>query len=172
MDLFLRDFYPFSTWEQDEGALGLRWDGGEPQFVIDQSTRRKYLNEFKGVVRIKCLLLIAATPIVHPIASFINVACKIVKLVSFYHFFKQGNIPFKERVKHAGKDLLKIAITPLALPALEMAAIYGIFAPYNGRKLYASFERALYENFFLAPCFQPEPTSHAFGGDINRQNAF
>jgi hypothetical protein len=79
---------------------------------------------------------------------------------------------FQERLKDAGKDLLRVVTTPIALVGLELAAIYGIFNPYDGRKLYASIERAQYGNFILAPCFQPDPRYHALGGDPAVRNAF
>ncbi|MBS4171388.1 hypothetical protein NEOC95_002136 [Neochlamydia sp. AcF95] len=63
-------------------------------------------------------------------------------------------------------------MTPVALVGLELAAIYGIFTPYNGRKLYASIERAQYGKFTLAPCFQPGPTCHASGGNPQKRDAF
>ena len=67
---------------------------------------------------------------------------------------------------------MRIIATPVSILGLELAAIYGIFQPYDGRKLYASFERATYGNFILAPCFQPDPKYHALGGDINEKDAF
>jgi len=79
---------------------------------------------------------------------------------------------FNASLKEAGKDLLRIFTTPIAYVGLELAAIYGRFRPYDGRKLYATIERAQYGHFILAPCFQPQATRHLFGGDINNKNAF
>lgn len=67
---------------------------------------------------------------------------------------------------------MRILVTPLSIIGLELAAIYGLFRPYDGRKLYASLEREIYGDFVLAPCFQPDPQYHALGGDINQKNAF
>jgi len=67
---------------------------------------------------------------------------------------------------------LRIVATPLVLVALELSALYGIFRPYDGRKLYASFERMQYNHWILAPCFQPSPTNHLLGGDAKKQNAY
>ena len=55
-------------------------------------------------------------------------------------------------------------------------------SPYDGRKLYGSFERLAYSggyqfiddgfseknphNYLLAPCFQPEPKCHLGGGQL------
>lgn len=170
----LRDFQPINTWQPD--LDGLKWRDGDPQHLIDMSTGRKYWNESKDCVRSKCFLLTLGTPIVHSGASLVNIAFRILKLVSFSHFWivKEGekSYSFKERLKDAGQDLLRIITAPIAFVGLELAAIYGMISPYNGRKLYASIERAQYGNFILAPCFQPDPRYHALGGDPQQRNAF
>lgn len=166
------DFQPFNKWKVDKD--GPKFFNGEPRNIIDQTTGRKYFNESKTTVGFKCFLVTLGTPIVHTIASLLNVAWRILKLVTLSHFWvpQKGNYNFTARAKEAGKDLLRIVVTPLAIIALELSAIYGIIRPYDGRKLYASCERALYNHFILAPCFQPSPTQHLLGGDTNKQNAF
>ncbi len=170
----LRDFQPINTWKPD--LDGQRWSDGDPKHLIDMSTGRKYWNESKSCVGFKCFLLTLGTPIVHSIASLANVAYRIVKLISFSHFWitkgSEKSYSFKERLKDAGKDLVRVITAPIVLVGLELAAIYGMFTPYNGRKLYASIERTQYGNFILAPCFQPDPTCHAFGGNPKKRNAF
>jgi hypothetical protein len=101
----------------------------------------------------------------HPFASVFNIAYRIFKLVTFSHFWveKKSEVNesgereynFKARLTDAGQDLLRIVATPVAIIGLELVAIYGLFRPYDGRKLYASIERATYGNGMLAPCFQP-----------------
>lgn len=174
MSINLRDFQPINRWKPD--LDGPKYWDGTPQHLIDQTTSRKYLNESKVVVGFKCFLLTLGTPIVHAIAAVVNVAYRIVKLVTLSHFWmpKDGeqSYNFKSRLKDAGTDLLRIATQPIAIVGLELAAIYGLFRPYDGRKLYASIERAQYGNFILAPCFQPNAEEHLLGGDINERNAF
>ncbi|GAB4228505.1 MAG: hypothetical protein Tsb0021_05900 [Chlamydiales bacterium] len=174
MSVNLSDFQPINRWKPD--LDGPKYYDGTAQYLIDQATGRKYLNESKGVVGYKCFLLILGTPIVHTITSVMNVAYRIVKLVTLSHFWMQKDgeqsYNFKNRLKDAGTDLLRIATQPIALVGLELAAIYGLFRPYDGRKLYASIERAQYGNYILAPCFQPNAQEHLLGGDINERNAF
>lgn len=174
MSVSFRDFQPINTWKPD--LDGPKWRDGEAKHLIDMTTGRRYWNESKGCVGCKCFLLTLGTPIFHSIASLVNVAYRIVKLVSFSHFWmdkeEEKSYSFKGRLKDAGQDLLRVLTTPIAFIGLELAAIYGIFTPYNGRKLYASIERAQYGNFILAPCFQPDPKYHALGGDPNEKNAF
>ncbi|KIC74701.1 hypothetical protein DB42_AZ00560 [Neochlamydia sp. EPS4] len=153
-----------------------KWSDGSPKYLIDTSTGRKYWNEPKNSVRFKCFLLILGTPIVHSLASLVNTAYRIVKLASFSHFWTgkatENSYSFKGRLKDAGQDLLRVVTPPVVLVGLELAAIYGIFTPYNGRKLYASIERAQYGKFTLAPCFQPGPICHASGGAPQKRNPF
>lgn len=173
MSVTLNDFQPFNRWKPDlDGPkYDCCWEHmGIPYYLIDEATGRRYLNESKGVVRYKCFLLTLGTPIVHSIASIVNVAYRIAKLVTLSHFWvdkKFGEVDtFNERLKDAGRDLARIITQPFTLIGLELASLYGLFSPWNGRKLYASFERAQYGNFILAPCFQPDPESHLLGGNI------
>jgi hypothetical protein len=95
----------------------------------------------------------------------VNAIYRIAKLALLAHGWTGALLMqpycFKARLKDAGGDLLRVVLTPIALVGLELAAIYGIFNPYEGRKLYASIERALYTDSFdwIAPrirSFQPK----------------
>ena len=155
---------------------------GEPMCLEDVTTNTFYANESKGMVRFKCVLLALGTPIYHAIASIVNIAYKILKLITLSHFWrkKEENHSFTARLKDAGADLLRIVATPFAIISLEFSSIFGSCSPYNGRKLYATFERALYGNHRLAPCFQPGTTpenfqirfSHFFGGNTKTRNSY
>jgi hypothetical protein len=173
MSVTLRDFRPINIWEIDHD--GAKYHDGSPEHVVDLTTGRRYWNESKGTIRFKCFLLTLGVPLIHPITAAVNVAYRVVKLVSFYHFWgikdAQGRFNLKESLSKAGKDALRIIATPLSIVGLELAAIYGLFRPYDGRKLFASIERATYGSFILAPCFQPDPTSHALGGDPKQKDA-
>ena len=188
MHVNTKDFNPINKWAPE--VNGSTWghfeyrDGkehwissGVPRFIVDLTTKKKYLNEDLSTIRIKSFLLTLGTPFVHPIAAICAIAYKTLKVVSLYHFWKARETELQcsrisSALKETGIDLLKIIAAPLTVIGLELAAIYGIFRPLDGRKLYASMERAEYGDFVLAPCFQPAPTQHAFGGDINQQNAF
>ncbi len=162
MTVILNDFRLVNNWEPDrKGPSWLNFDSEAPDvpaYLTDQSTGRRYWNESLPVVSFKCLLLAVGTPIVHTIAAVISAVCRIFIILSLS--------------EDAGEHALKLLATPFAVVGLELAAIYGIFNPYDGRKLYASIERALYSQHLLAPCFQPDPKSHLFGGNINQRNAF
>jgi hypothetical protein len=173
MDVTWKDFFIFGSWIVDQE--GIKYDSGEPAHLIDQTTGRKYWNESRSTVWCKCVLLTLGTPFVHPIAGVANIAYRIFRLVSLSHFSSEESKTrsLKQRCVEAGKDVLRIGLTPFAVVALELAALYGaLIRPYDGRKLYASLERALYGDFVLAPCFQPNPTRHLAGGDPNKKGSF
>lgn len=67
---------------------------------------------------------------------------------------------------------LRLITAPLAYLGFEGVAIYGLFRPYEGRKQYAALEKFFYNEAMIAPCFQPNPTHHLFGSDINTPDGF
>jgi hypothetical protein len=170
MDVKLADFQPINTWKPDLDRKNWNNDG-ETQFIIDLSTNNRYLNDSPTTIRVKCFLLTIGTPIVHAIAALLNVALRIVRLVTFYNFFAT-KASFEEAFVEDLKDLARILVSPLVPIGLELAALYGVLNPRDGRKLYASIERAFYGNAILARCFQPNPTSHLLGGSIEQKNAY
>lgn len=179
MTVSLKDFQPINTWEPD--LEGPRWSCCkkhllQPKLLIDQSTQKRYLKESRKTLRLKSLLLTVSTPIVHTFAPTATVAYQAYRFLKYpltWSAKENTVVNRKVRLKRVSINFLKIVMTPISLVGLELAAIYGIFNPNDGRKLYASMERLTYNSkYCLAPCFQPEPTSHAFGGDINKKNAF
>ncbi len=139
--------------------------------LIDMSNKDEYLNDSLTVKRIKCLLLVIFTPIAHAIGVVLSLANRIVKLVTlshFWHAYQENHYFFKTRVVAFCKDLLRVALTPIFFLGLELAALDGLMFPYSGGKIYATFERCLYQKYLLAPCFQPFPKKHLFGGDLQQ----
>lgn len=155
-------FIPCNRWENSQGR------------IVDRSNGDQYCNDSKKIKRLKCLCLIAASPFVHLFGQILNIANRIAKLITFAHLWYPSNkeIIFKARVLEFAKDLLRIVLAPLLYLGLLLAAIFGIASPYDGGKIYATFERAAYGKHLLAPCFQPEARFHLFGGDINERNAW
>lgn len=158
-----KKFHPWNHWELDHA--GPKWeDNGEPMFLIDRTTGERYLNESRFTVWIKCILLIIGTPVIHTLLA----VCKFV-----VHFLTGLCLLMKLSPIEAGKEFWKaFVITPFAVIALLLSAIYGLLNPYDARKLYASFEGLAYGRYILAPCFESEPTSHFFGGNMNDRNAY
>lgn len=171
-DIKLKDFCPINHWEVDNSRLWTKDTAplekliGLPRHLKDKTTDRFYWNERKKTVRIKCLKLIVAVPLVHTIGIALNIAYRIIKLVTLSHFWikkeGEGKYDFKTRLKDAGKDLARIIASPIAIVGMELAVIYGLIRPYDGRKLYGTCERAIYGNALVAHCFQPS-TAFAHG---------
>lgn len=164
MKVTLKDFCPINQWVVDptpDAPDHGRWcSNNEPIYLIDQTTGRAYWNESKTCVAIKCGLLAIATPFGHTVASAINVGIRLKRIIS-------------GTSKEPGMDLARIVATPIGIVGLELAAFYGVIGnPYDARKIYGSGERFLYGRDVFAPCFQPDPKAHFFGGDPSKKNAF
>lgn len=145
-----------------------------PKYIVDLKTGKKYLNESPKVIRFKCFWLTLGTPLVHTPAGLVNVAIRTAKVFSGYHFWKSNQCKNRsECIKEVKLDVLKVLAQPAITIGLEGAALYGIFKPYEGRKIYSAFETIAYEDIFrLAPCFRAEPASHLFRGSIDKKDAF
>lgn len=160
MDIKLNDFKPFfNNWETDK--TDEFWPNTqEPKYSIDQSTGRKYLNYSEFNIRAKCVVLAIGTAFLHPLAALANVIYRTVKVVFLTHFWmpkdNEQTYCFKERAIEALIDVARIVVTPVITTTLSIAAIYAVINPLDGRKLYATLERAYYGNAILAPCFQPK----------------
>jgi len=98
--------------------------------VEDETTGRFYRKESHCLVRCKCCALVIVSTPAHVYFAF--------------RAHKSDN---------SRQLLTQLFITTLLILTLEMAALYGILNPYDGRKVYASFERMGPKR--LAPCFQP-----------------
>lgn len=149
-DLRLADFCPFNTWSEPIKIHPNRVTS-DIEWVADSRTNRLFWNESKFIVWIKmvgfsCLI----TPIFHTGALIYGIVKKIFNLCTGYRY-EEGR---QFTAKAVGKDILWIVATPLMLAGLELAAVYGLITPWNGRKLYGNLERAIFgEGFFC--CMAP-----------------
>ena len=170
MSLTVKHFCLTNIWTEDSTGPKFKYQPKFCKWIIDKSTEDKYLNEDIGSIREKCAALSIGTTFVHTIAGIPNIIIRIVRLISFYNFWKKmkntSSYDFWTRAKDAGLDLLRIITQPVAIIGLQLSAIYGIFRPHDGRKLYASIERAQYGRDILAPCFQPRRRRTFFGEEI------
>lgn len=134
----------------------------EGTWIVDQRTGRGYMNESRSAVSCKCFLLAIGTPVLHSAIGIYTIAPRVVRILSFYHFWKklEQDKQCVNRCLDAKEDAIHIIGMPFGLVALEISALVGVFFPYNGRKLYASFERLEYGGAVLATCFQPGSNQH------------
>lgn len=157
MSITLKDFYPINAWKSHS-----------EKFIEDATSKRLYLNRSVCEIRLDCLKLAIGTLVLQSACAIIRIAYIIVKIATFSYLWcdkkNEKKYDFTARLSDAGKDLLTILATPLALVGMELSAIFGVISPLNGSKLYASLERGLYGSFLLAPRFQPLDTMHEFLG--------
>ncbi len=174
LNLQRADFILATEWKESKDKE--KWaDCDVPKWIYDPTAQRIYLNDSKGVVRFKCLALAAASPLVHPVASLFAQCIALAKIVSFYPFWCEDLLEvdsngkdFSIRITRYFVEVIRLIFAPLVVLMLCSSALYGIYAPYDGRKLYASWERFLYGGSLLAPCFQPDANSHLFRGDKDK----
>jgi hypothetical protein len=158
MDVCRADFNLVSEWKIERSGPKCV-DCGAPLYVIDKATGRRYSNESKLAISLKCASLALLTLPFHALGAIVVVAYRIIKAIS--RFLPSRKLHhFSARYTAAGKDLAKAVAAPLAVIGLEAAALYGIFRPLNGRKIYATLERATYKDSVLAPSFQPDQSHH------------
>jgi len=171
--IVIEDFYCSNQWSiWTNGPQTRNIDGVTlPLYIIDKSSNKKYLDQPTEVLRHKNLALALTTPFFHTLASGIKIALHSFKILSFYNFWDE-KIKFTASCKYTAIDLFHIVFVPFLLAGLTSSAVLGCFSPLNGKKLYASFERLQYGSGILAPCFQPDPTSHLFGGNLDNPNAW
>jgi len=156
------EFNPCNSWEEGESTLhGNPFTNNlfdEQRYVQDRTSGIRY-SKGSGK-RADCLALAVVTPIVQLLPIAYATVIRIIKLVTFAHFWMpspEGNwqVPLTKRLSHFGKDLLLLALTPILLVGLELSAIYGCIASHHGAKLYSACERALLGYSAFAPCFSP-----------------
>lgn len=159
--------------------------------IVDQTTNEGYCDDSKTMIRRKCAAVFGAALVVQPIALLLNLLNRIGKIVTFAHLWNRSSekYSFKARTAEWATDLLRVVLIPLILVGMIFSALYGAaVSPYDGRKLYASFERFAFSggyqffkilsyrklphNFLLAPCFQPSPQVHLGGGVMGEKNVW
>ncbi len=186
-----KQYCPINRWKVDDSAgceTFYSEDGSMdniPRYIIDMTTGNKYLNESKNTIRGKCFLLTLATLTYHLSITLIIIIGRFIRLIIIYDFWgtvnsdKQTN-PTDKKSTNFKNNLLSLILLPIMFIGLLFSAVYGIFTPYNGRKLYARFEENIpyYQNELIAPCFQARDASqteeifHFFGGDPKQKDAW
>lgn len=148
-----KDFLPSTTWE----PVAVKNDPYEER-LQDSFSRLTFSEEEKSNVRKKCILLSLTSHVIQPSLLTINALTLIILSLSLYPLWRDrgsSSYQLKERTEELITNLARILLTPVILPSFTLAALIGIFDPYNGRKLYGNLERFAYGCGMLAPCFQP-----------------
>jgi len=153
-----RHFLPCNAWKNTERQC----------YILDLSTGDRYINDSPSCKRQKCLALVGTAPLGQAVNLLLVLANRVGKLVTFAHFWHPDpdkEYSFLGRLVCLLKDLLLLALIPILYLGFFFAALYGLILPNDGGKLFATLERVSFGKGVLAPCFQPEPSSHLFGGN-------
>ena len=150
--MLLRDYQPINRWEH------YYHQGIGHHYYKDHSTGNSYVAYEPSVMRLHSMYLVGATAAQH----VGRIANNFFNMTTLYQFAREIQIDsFQEGLATMGRDLIGIIATVVALPFLEIAALYGILSPCNGQKLYASIERLLCKSYNLEMFhddLQPHPT--------------
>lgn len=138
--------------------------GPDYHYIVDNATGEVYNNDPDLLIRFKCLLLTAFTPIAAIARVIYHLARTIFFCFAIPIAITRGKISYDEGLKLLGESAFDI-LRPLWYGLCNMgAALTGIFLPLEGRKYYALFERTLNrqeneihtsQKFYLAICAQP-----------------
>ncbi len=164
----LGDFCPWNTWSRVMETVTVRdkvFNYGT-QLEKDLTTNRVYLIQSADTLRIKNVGLLIWTVAAH----VQNTVLRVFTMLSLYTCLENSDkLTLSDRLTLLGKDVLKLAATPVVVVALEAAALYGMICPKEGRKEYASIERFSHSKLgirgrdlfgrnspYCAPCYQPD----------------
>ncbi len=146
MQISLGNFTPVNQWIPEDSATTWK-DSDEKALLVDQTTGNRYLNISENTLRACSAIVVVVSPIIEAIAIVANV----IDLASFTLYLIKGPNAntadyFIAKIVNVGIRLLKIASAPISLVALELAAIYGLFRPHDGRKMYEIISRVSIDN--------------------------
>lgn len=154
LSLSINDFFP-GVWEiQDD-------------FIVDRTTKNSWLDynvnlssppigdispkTLVGIrIRIRLIGRMIAQLFIQPILSLGNVILRVIKLITFFNFWKemQGEpeYDFEARLFDTINDCFKILVSAslISLISIELALLYGLLSPNDGIKFHNSFEIAIY----------------------------
>jgi hypothetical protein len=157
--LTAQHFFICSEWQE------IKYNGC--YVMKDCSTNELYNGDDLMTIRRKCVLLIVSSPISQSLAIFYKMLHLLCKLVTVDAFSSnaQANLNFIQKCNLFLINILHFLVMPLVIVMLDLALLYGIFFPLDGRKLYNSLFLFFYEDTitrelsyptaFLAPCFKP-----------------
>lgn len=114
--------------------------------VEDPKTKELYLNDPLYIIRYKFFLLNIATPISY---SFLIAGCIIECTIKIFALFAMWCCQYKneDSINQIPLEIIKLLSAPLILIAAEITVILGLIFPLNARKIFASIERLLINNY-------------------------
>lgn len=155
-----------------------KWDITVISYIVDSKTGDLYLDEDWYVITFKCFCILLINPIFSTLTALWELSRLAVLTKRTIERLSEQNDgePRKELVDNLLKAVFDVVKIPVFSSGIELAAFYGIFHPYQGRRMGAAIESAwhggidykvgelasecsaddLVENrpFYLARCFQ------------------
>lgn len=143
-----------------------------PKYVLDIDAGKFYWNEYKSTIRLKSFLLALPGFLNNITCTIAAISIQILKIISLYSlidsFLISRTFEIINPLIDLANDCVRLIALPIYLIGIELSAIYGILMPYDGRKLYTFFEKAIYGKAII-PCFMAydEPTGESKDLDQN-----
>lgn len=137
--------------------------------VYDEDITRKEILKARMISQNDILLVSVKEFLQHPIESLKS----FYQDNSFVYRPSDGEpYQFRARLFEAADDLFFLFKAIPCLIGCELSALYGIAKPFDGAKLYASFEVLSDRVRLLAPCFQANAEKHGLNGNAKNPNAW
>ena len=113
-------------------------------FCYDATNQDIYNNDSPTIIRVKCFALALGNPVINAVNAAVTFGTRL-----------HGSLQAAGRadIRAAASGLGAAFAAPMVWIGLEGAALLGIVAPLQGRRLYAQLEAHM--AFRLAPCFEP-----------------
>lgn len=145
----LAPYSPLGNWQKQKRESEFLWH--------DAYSQESYRGEPLYAIGCKCLALAIVAPVIYTSAAIVNVAFKIHKIILLAPFWmpETRSKPFSKKITLLLRDLGIVMMTPWIILAIEIAALYGILNPLDGRKLISNFQRLLFGKTLCTPCMNP-----------------
>lgn len=146
------------------GTAVFTWRGKTTRLPWDTKTGYIYNSDSPNLIRAKCALLISRTWIDTTFRVIYHLGMTILRTLTFPFACVAGKQKMAEQIRKIKESAADIFRAPFYAVSKTYAAIYGLFKPLDGRRLYGYFERSLNRQnhqvnprlkHYIAPCFKP-----------------
>lgn len=126
----INSFCPINTWHEISGTE--HFLDGRSAFVEDEYGER-FINNSNSSLRNACVV----NAVIIPIFCLFRAGFTLFRVASFYRFWAPDdkNASIKQKCVKTLQEIARAAATPITVVAVEIAAIWGLFRPKDGRKL-------------------------------------
>lgn len=136
VNYLIDNYSPFNFWEASGKS---RFEPDRPLFVTDQSNGDKYYYKKTKELRSDQMKLLSTNLLPRTVRTLAYIGIKALKTVTFFEILIETTserVTLKERVIKYGKDVLSIPASLVHFALINLASLYGLVRPNDGRKLY------------------------------------